>query len=96
MSAASIIATHMNTPYGKILTPQDVVASLKSGNFNAATKDGNNLLVSLFIEVEPDLILRCAHEIQAPLENVNRLYQRTLECGFFHSPEWEHAIAQLL
>ena len=96
MSGASIIATHMNVPYGKVLTPEDVVASLKSGDFKAATKDGNNLLVSLFIETEPSLILRCAREIQAPLENVNRLYQRTLECGYFPSPEWEQTIAELL
>lgn len=93
---ASMIATHMNVPYGKILEPEDIVATLKSGDFVAATKDGNNLLVSLFVEVEPELIIRCAYEIQAPLENVNRLYQKTLEVGFFRSPAWEEAIAALL
>ena len=95
MSAASLIATHMNVPYGKILTSQDIIASFKSGNFEAATEEGRSLLAWLFVEVQPGLILKCASEIQAPLENVNRLYQRTRELGLHRIPEWEYAVATL-
>ena len=53
------------------------------------------MLAWLFVEVQPGLILKCASEIQAPLENVNRLYQRTRELGLHRIPEWEYAVATL-
>lgn len=60
MSAASLIATHLNAPYGKTVSAWDVAASLKAGCLSASSKEANSLLEALFIEVAPDLILKCA------------------------------------
>lgn len=95
MSAASLIATHMNAPYGKIVIAGDVVASLKSGFLAASTQESNGILEALFTEVPPDLILKCASQIQTPLETVNRLYQVTLDRGLMRSQEWEETVARI-
>ena len=91
MSAASLIATHMNAPYGRIVSAEDVVASFKSGVFAASSKEANDILEALFIEVSPDLILKCAEQIQVPVEMVNHLYQAALDRGLMHSHAWENA-----
>lgn len=91
MSAASLIATHLNAPYGKIVSTCDVITSLKSGCLSASSKEANSLLEALFIEVSPDLILKCADEINASLQKVNCLYQKTLELGLMPSQAWEGA-----
>ncbi len=91
MSAASLIATHMNAPYGKIVSAGDVVASLESGHLSASTKEANGILEALFTEVPPDLILKCADQVQAPLAMVNHLYQVTLDLCLMHSQEWKDA-----
>ena len=91
MSAASLIATHLNAPYGEIVSADDVIASLKSGHLSASTKEANGILEALFTEVPPDLILKCADQVQAPLESVNHLYQVTLTLGLMRSQAWEDA-----
>lgn len=60
-----MIATHMNAPYGAVVAEQDVVDSLRSGCFSAVTQIGNDILFAIFIEISPDLLLRCAREIGA-------------------------------
>ena len=92
MSAASLIATHMNAPYGRIVSAEDVVASFKSGVFAASSKEANDILEALFIEVSPDLILKCAEQIQVPVEMASHLYQAALDRGLMHSPAWENAV----
>ena len=81
MSAASLIATHLNAPYGKIVSARDVIASLRSGHFAAASEEANGILEALFTEVSPDLILQCADQADAPLERVAHLYEMALELG---------------
>lgn len=92
--AASMIATHLNAPYGPIVSAQDVATSLATGQLSAATEKSNAILEALFTEVSPDLILRCADEIHASLETVKQLYRQTLERGVMRSPEWEQAQSQ--
>ena len=89
MSAASLIACHLNAPYGKIVSAGDVVASLRSGYFAALSEEANGILEALFTEVPPDLILKCANQVGAPLERVAHLYELALELGVMRSPEWE-------
>ena len=95
MSAASLIATHLNAPYGKIVSAVDVIASLRSGHFAAANEEANGILEALFIEVSPDLILQCADQVGAPLESVAHLYEMTLELGVMRSPKWEDATSSV-
>ena len=95
MSAASLIATHLNAPYGKIVNAGDVIATLRSGHFAAASEEANGILEALFTEVSPDLILQCADQVEAPLEKVAHLYQVALELGVMRSLEWEDATSSV-
>lgn len=94
MSGASLIANHMNVPYGRIVSAEDVEASFIKGYLAGHSREANGILAPLFNEIEPSLILRCAQEVKAPLEMVNRLYAHTLSLGFMPSPEWEMAAAR--
>lgn len=95
MSGAFLIANHMNVPYGRIVSASDVVASFRNGCLSASNETANAILAAFFNEIEPSLILRCAREVNASLEMVNRLYAHTLRLGFMPSPEWEATVAQL-
>ncbi len=92
MSGASLIANHMNVPYGRIVSAGDVAASFINGYLAGHSKEVNGILAPFFNEIEPSLILRCAREVHAPLEKVNALYQQTLKLGFMPSPAWEEAL----
>lgn len=91
MSAAFMIATHLNAPYGRIVTERDVALSLITGELSGASKAANEILTGIFVELEPRLILRCAKEEGASLELLWRLYQEILTLGNVQSPTWEQA-----
>ncbi|MDH1902110.1 hypothetical protein N5D67_07325 [Comamonas aquatica] len=92
MSAASLIASHMNVPYGQIVSEADVAASFQRGKLSAASLEANGILAPFFNEIEPSLIIRCARELGVSLQTVNALYEDTLTRGFCASPAWEDAV----
>lgn len=67
MSAASLIATHLNAPYGPVVTEGDVAESLRRGVPSARTPEANAILEALFVECEASLIERAAAELGVPL-----------------------------
>lgn len=89
LSAASMIATHLNTPYGKIVCEQDVIDSLRNGHFSATTEPANAILSALFLEILPELIYRCAREIGASQEAIFQLYQQSVLLTGLPCREWE-------
>lgn len=95
MSGASLIANHMNVPYGRIVSPEDVASSFRNGRLSAKNDFANGILAPFFNEIEPSLILRCAYEVNVSLDTVNDLYAHTLSLGFMPSPEWEQAVARI-
>lgn len=96
MSAASMISTHLNVPYGPIVSPQDVVVSLRNGRFSASTKEANDILSALFIEVSCNLILRCSREVGASIDAVSHLYEESIRLTGHRNREWEHALCTAL
>ncbi len=88
MSAASMIATHINVPYGRVVTPNDVEVCLRQGTFCAPTDEANALLSALFVECSRNLIERAASELGVPLERVVMLYHHSLRMGLPECPEW--------
>lgn len=95
MSVAQLIATHMNAPYGRVVSAEDIVASLHAGHLCASTKAGNEILSALFVEVEPRLIMRCAAQEQVPASTVQKLYEDTIRVGLMPVPAWEEAVGAL-
>jgi hypothetical protein len=91
MSGASMISTHLN-----VVTTQDVVVTLRNGHFSASTKEANDILSALFIEVSCDLILRCSREVGASIHLVDQLYRESIRLTGHRNPEWEHALCAAL
>jgi len=91
MSAAALIATHLNAPYGPIVSESDVIASLKNGCFSASSQAGNDILAAIFLETSPRLLLRCAHETGASLEAILKLYRSSILLTGHACPELEEA-----
>lgn len=85
-----MIATHLNAPYGKVISEQDVIDSLRGGNFLADNKVANAILSAIFLENSIDLILRCAREVNAPIESVNRLYKESINLTGHPCADWEN------
>jgi len=91
MSAASMIATHMNAPYGPVVTTDDVVVSLHRGAFCAATGDANAILAAMFVECSRSLIERAGAELGVTAEQLQALYRESLRMGLMPVPEWSKA-----
>jgi len=91
MTAAALIACHMNAPYGPVLDEKAVWDSLREGKLSAASETANAILGAMFCEVEPELIVSCALEIKVPVAQAHRLYHDTLAHGFMRCPAWEQA-----
>jgi hypothetical protein len=87
-----MIATHMNVPYGPVISVQDVEDSIRAGRFIGHTADAHGILSFLFVECERSLIERAAHELGVPLERLTDLYRDSLRLGCHPMPEWENHI----
>lgn len=89
MSAISMIATHLNAPYGAVVTADDVAASIAAGHFCASNNEAIEILSALFVECERELIERAARELSVSAETLNALYADSLERGLPRVPAWE-------
>jgi hypothetical protein len=89
MSAALIISTHLNVPYGKIVSDQDVIKSIKNGCFSADSPIANDILSALFIEVSFDLIMRCSKEVGGSQESLIQLYTQSVALTGIRLSDWE-------
>jgi len=96
MTAAALIACHMNAPYGPVLDEKAVWDSLREGKLSAASEKANAILAGIFCEVRPELIVRCVVEAKIPMIQANSLYQETVACGFARCPAWEQAMEVFL
>lgn len=92
MTAAALIATHLNAPYGPIVSETDLIDSLKSGEFSASSRAANDILAAIFLENSPRLILRCAREAGASLDAIHRLYRASIELTGHACPEFEESL----
>lgn len=79
MISADLIATHLNTSVGSILTAKDIIQSLEAGHLCASSDQSNALICSIFTEMEPRLILQCATENNISVSQANNLYLDTLK-----------------
>lgn len=95
-TSAELIATHLNAPYGVIITAADVRNTLLSGKVVAATENAQAILHSVFIETEPQLLMRAAVESGIDLQRLHCLYQETLASGMSTHPHWERLFGEML
>lgn len=92
MTAAALITTQLNSPFGAFFVESDVIDSLKNGRLSARTELGNAVLGRIFLEVEHRLIAQCGLDVHVTLKGVNLLYLDTLAQGFPRCPQWESSV----
>lgn len=95
-SGLQLAVTHLNVPVGPVLTTEDLARALRSGSVAGFDKRAAAILSHLFVEVEPSLIARCAHEAGSDLRRANELYKESLQAHLPRVPQWEAAVEQLL
>lgn len=86
--------THLNVPVGPVLTTTMLASVLCSGTASMLQKKQGpwSLVQTLFVEVEPQTILRSAVEAGASIERVQAFYLETLRNGMHANPAWEKAM----
>jgi hypothetical protein len=71
--------------------------ALKEGTLSAVdSATSANVLTYLFVELEPQLIIRCVNELRSGLILANWLYKETVMSNAPPSPAWEKAVQHLL
>lgn len=96
-AAIDLAVTHLNAPYGRIVSRVDLSRALQDGTLSAVDSESSaNVLTYMFVELEPQLIIRCVNELRSGLTQANWLYQETLKSKAPPSPAWEKAIQHLL
>lgn len=96
MTASALISAHLNAPFGAVLMESDILNSLTSGRLSARTEQVNAVLGTMFVEVEPRLIARCALEANVSVKQANLLYLDTITHSFPKCPHWESSVAFLV
>ena len=92
MSAISMTVSHLNAPYGPIVTDKDLTESLLTGSIVGNSPTAKAIISQLFIEVSPALVLRCANEAGGTVKHADMLYKSALKSGVVRNPDWEQSV----
>jgi hypothetical protein len=97
MSGLGIAVTHLNAPYGKVVSEEQLALALRHGTVHIAgiSETAGAIITSLFTESTPNLIMRCIKEAGATIESAHALYLETTK-EWYRCSEWEEAVQHLL
>jgi hypothetical protein len=97
MSGLSIAVTHLNVSYSHKVTTEQLAEALRQGTLDVEGMDEVSaaIIISVFCESTPNLMMRCIREAGATLESAHALYLETTK-EWYRSPEWEEAVLHLL
>jgi hypothetical protein len=88
--ALDMLVTHLNAPYGEVVTRDDVLGVLRVGEaalpHDRATA---SVLGSLFDECSPKLVERACDETQVPLHQAAAAYASLVRLGARRVPAWD-------
>lgn len=89
---------HLNASVGPKLSTDQLALALRTGS--AFHEDfqpiASALILSMFNELTPRLIVRCAAEVGADVRQADQLYREALSDFFAPPPEWENAVKHFL
>jgi hypothetical protein len=89
-SHLEMIATHLNAPYGDVVTTADLALALRAGSLTEVRSDlSRALLMTMFIECAPQSILSAALQAGGSWRTVRALYQATVAAGMQSVKDWE-------
>lgn len=91
MSKLDLATTHLNTPYGNVVTIEHLSSALRAGTveMDSIPELSAAIISTAFNELSTNLIIQCVYEAGASIESANRLYKETLEDHRYPSPGWE-------
>lgn len=96
-AALDLAVTHLNAPVGRVLTRDDLESALLAGSLSPIYRPEAAALVAyMFVELDPQLIIRCVNELRSGLLKANSLYQETLKAKAPRAISWEKAVRHLL
>lgn len=97
-SNLALAVGHLNASVGRVLTSEQLASALRAGSSrNVSPSPAVAALIrSLFIELAPELILRCAAEADADVQHVNQLYRETLADALPRARAWENSVEHFL
>lgn len=93
-----LAAGHLNAATGPLVEPGHLALALRDGSVAHVDAGGQTttvrgLLHSLFIEIDPALILSCAREAGTDWKHANKLYAEALAHGMPRVRAWERLVA---
>lgn len=91
--AIEMIVSHLNAPYGAVVTAGDVVEALCVGKTALAQNPAADVLGWLFAECSPALIEKACAEIKVPLQQAVHAYASFVSVGAPKVPAWEAKLA---
>lgn len=92
-----LAAGHLNAAVGVLVSTEALAQSLREGtvrNVRAGprTPRVHGLLHSVFVEVDPQLLLGCLREAGATWQSADRLYRESIHAGAPHARAWEQLV----
>ncbi len=97
-SALDLAVTHLNAPVGHVLTRSDLSQALRIGSLSPVHHHqvAAALITYMFVEIDPQLIIRCVNELRSGVAQANGLYEETLRARAPRVLAWEKAVQHLL
>lgn len=95
-SALDLAVTHLNAPYGRVVSSADLSGALTAGSLSSVPSQSANVLTYMFVELDPLLIIRCVNELRSGVGKANGLYEETLRARAPRAPLWEKAVQHLI
>lgn len=91
-SHLEMVATHLNAPYGDVVTTTEVALALRAGSLAVVQSElSRALLMTMFIECAPQSILSAALEAGGSWRTVRSLYLEAVTGGMRSVQDWETA-----
>lgn len=94
--ALDLAVTHLNAPFGQIVKRMDLQRALMTGSLREVASQPAAILSYMFVELDPQLILRCVNELRVGLPKADQLYHEALKANVPRSEKWERAVAHLV
>jgi hypothetical protein len=91
-----LCVTHLNASVGDRLSTEHLMTALQSGSIQSLPLEAGSLISYLFVETKPELIMGCAFEARASVDQIQSLYKETLGHQLPRVPSWERAVAHWL
>lgn len=93
----NVVVGHLNASVGRKLTVDQLASALRAGTVRHIPElTSAALILSMFAELSPELILHCATEAGADVRQANQLYRESQADLLPPVPAWEAAVRELL